>query len=59
MYNWGLKNHQLKKKFITCHIKQWPDYWLAELSNTLLNCSRHDMVTARLITEHPGSTVSF
>ena len=47
------------KKFITCHIKQWPDYWLAELPDSLLNCSRHDMVTARLISEHPGSTVSF
>jgi len=55
MYNWGLKIYQLKN-FITCHIKQWPYYWLAELPNTLLNCSRHDMVTASLI---PGSTVSF
>jgi len=47
------------KKFITCHIKQWPDYWLAELPNTLLNCSRHDMVTARLISEQLSSIVSF
>jgi hypothetical protein len=40
-------------KFITCHIKQWPDYWLAELPNTVLNCSMHGMVTARLISETP------
>jgi hypothetical protein len=58
MYNWGLNTHQLKN-FITCHIKQWPDYWLAELPNTLLNCSRHGMVTAKLISEHPGSTVPY
>ena len=46
------------KKFITNHIKQWPDYLLAALPNTSHSCSRHGMVTARLISEHPSSTVS-
>jgi hypothetical protein len=45
------------KKFIICQIKQWPDYWLGELPNTLFNCGWHGTVTARLISEHPGSTV--